>query len=84
MSKAGFDIKKGILIYKSHRFCIEHISDNIEILATSEHGIEVIKHKNKPIYGLQFHPEMFVDKTDDKKIFLKICNMSKPAFDIIP
>lgn len=72
MSKMPFDTKKEILVYESHCFIIDKVSEDIEILATSDDGIEFFKHKNKPIYGLQFHPEKFVDKTQGKKIFLEI------------
>lgn len=63
---------KEIPVFESHRFAIEKISNVIEALATSDHGIEMIKHKDKPIYGLQFHPESFIDKTQGDEIFLKI------------
>lgn len=61
-----------IPIYEAHRFVIDKVSDEIEILATSDHGIEMIKHKTRPIYGLQFHPEMFVDITKGSEIFMNI------------
>ncbi len=63
---------KEIPVYEAHRFVIDKVSNEIEILATSNDGIEMIKHKVKPIYGLQFHPEMFVDKTEGKNIFFEI------------
>ena len=34
-------------------------NDNFELLAVnSEGGIECVKHRNLPVYGVQFHPEM--------------------------
>jgi len=35
----------------------------------SRDGFEVIKHSTKPVYGFQFHPEMFEDKTCGDEIF---------------
>lgn len=76
MSKAGFDIldnnSREISVYESHRFVIDKVSENIEVLATSNNGVEIFKYKNKPIYGVQFHPEVFVDKTQGNEIFVKI------------
>ena len=71
MSKVPFDISPNIKVYESHRFAIDKVSEDIEILATSDDGIEIFKHKNKPIYGLQFHPEIFINKTQGREIFLK-------------
>ena len=59
-------------VYEAHRFAITNVPDEIEVLATSDHGIEMFKHKTKPIYGLQFHPEMFVDKMMGDEIFLNL------------
>lgn len=59
-------------VYDSHRFGIKVVSNDIDVLARSSKGIEMFKHKTKPIYGLQFHPEMFVDKTMGDEIFYKI------------
>jgi anthranilate/para-aminobenzoate synthase component II len=43
--------------YSLHNYCVES-SDEFEILAESECCIQALKHKQKPIYGILFHPEV--------------------------
>lgn len=45
-------------VHESHRWYIKKLGPNLKALAKSEDGIEIIKHVNLPIYGLQFHPEL--------------------------
>ena len=47
-----------ITVFESHRWSVKQLPENLEILATSKDGIEIIKHKMLPIIGFQFHPEM--------------------------
>lgn len=61
---------KELQVYESHRFAIDSVGSEIEVLGTSNHGVEIIKHKTKPILGLQFHPEMFIDRTEGWKVFM--------------
>ncbi|MFA5312508.1 MAG: gamma-glutamyl-gamma-aminobutyrate hydrolase family protein, partial [Methanomassiliicoccales archaeon] len=56
------------------------LPDEFEILAHSENcRIEAIRHRTRPIYGLQFHPE--VENTehgyDIFKNFLKVVERQK-------
>ncbi len=43
--------------YSLHNYCVES-SDEFEVLAESEKCVQAIKHKQKPIYGVLFHPEV--------------------------
>jgi GMP synthase (glutamine-hydrolysing) len=43
--------------YSLHNFCVES-SDEFEVLAESEKCVQALKHKQKPIYGVLFHPEV--------------------------
>ncbi|MEI6144754.1 MAG: gamma-glutamyl-gamma-aminobutyrate hydrolase family protein, partial [Candidatus Berkelbacteria bacterium] len=55
-------------VYESHRWIVKKVGEDLLALAKSEDGIEVIKHKNRLIYGVQFHPEMLADDTCDQTI----------------
>ncbi len=44
------------LVYELHNLNVE--SKNYKIVATSEYSIQAIKHKKKPFFGVQFHPEV--------------------------
>ncbi len=63
---------------RRHHFHVSDIPPNFECLAESElTPNEIIKYKNKPIYGFQSHPE--VSGTDGIKIitnFLKMADLS--------
>ncbi len=54
--KELFDLKKTIEAYELHGYYT--YSPEFEIIAESEKCPQVIKHKNKPFYGILFHPEV--------------------------
>lgn len=64
--------KGEIKVCESHRWTIDKLPEIFGVLAKSEDGPEIIKHKEKPIYGLQFHPENFVEETGGDELFLKL------------
>ncbi|HOJ37509.1 MAG TPA: glutamine-hydrolyzing GMP synthase [Ignavibacteriales bacterium] len=54
------DIPQNSIVWMSHGDKLESISDNFIILAnTSNTPFAAIKHKNLPIYAIQFHPEVY-------------------------
>ncbi|ALO15334.1 GMP synthase (glutamine-hydrolyzing) [Salinivirga cyanobacteriivorans] len=51
--------KTEILLVKRHSFFVAELPDSFESLASSDTcDTEIIKHKSKPIYGFQSHPEV--------------------------
>lgn len=44
--------------YEHHGICIVKMPREFSVVAMSEHGPEIIKHIQKPIIGVQFHPEV--------------------------
>lgn len=46
-------------VWASHKDEVTKPPENFKVLATSSIcGVEAMKHENKPIYGIQFHPEV--------------------------
>ena len=72
-------LSKEFSIQTHHFDYMLDVPEEFELLASSEGcEIEVIKHKSKPIYGFQSHPEAFISGEDGKNIminFLKICDL---------
>ena len=60
---------RDFMAYDAHRWTIDTLSSEIEVLARSTHGPEIIRHKNLPIYGFQFHPEKLPDETFGDELF---------------
>ena len=64
--------KEVFSVYENHQYGITSVTEELEILARSEHAIAVLKHKTKPIYGLQFHPEHHSEQQFGDEVFLKL------------
>lgn len=57
---------------ESHHWGVKNVSEDLEVLGTSKDSIEIVKHKMKKIYGLQFHPELFSELTQGDELFKAI------------
>ncbi len=69
--------KTEVDLVKRHSFYITELPDCMESLATSDTcSTEIIRHKEKPIYGFQSHPEVSgKDGLLMVENFLKLCNI---------
>ncbi len=59
-------------VWASQRWRITELPDALECWCASNEGVEVFKHKKKPIYGLQFHPERRAENNHGSQILGKI------------
>lgn len=73
------EAKKNLTVFESHRWAIKKLPENFITLARSKDGIEIFQHKNKPIYGLQFHPEILTGNRDGARILKQILLAIKKA-----
>ncbi len=62
-------------VWASQRWCITELPEQLEGWCASQDGVEVFRHKTKPIYGLQFHPERRAEDNDGPRIFDKILEL---------
>lgn len=65
------DDPKNHIVHESHRFSIVSLGQDIVWLWKSDYWIEIIKHRNKPIIGFQFHPEVTLRSPDWLHLFNK-------------
>ena len=59
---------ESLFVYEGHRWIANSLPDTLIPLARSAHGIEAIKHRERCIYGFQFHPEKLERETEGRKI----------------
>lgn len=64
-----FQGKKHLTVYENHRWVVTHLGPDLLGIARSRDGFEVIRHKTRPCYAFQFHPELFADISDGGSIF---------------
>jgi len=68
-----FDGLPDSMLLPCYHYCeIKKLPDGFDILASSAHcKIEAVKHKTRPLYGTQFHPESYNDRNQDGRIILE-------------
>jgi GMP synthase (glutamine-hydrolysing) len=75
------DLENSLNVWMSHGDQVQDLPDDFELVASTETApIAAMQHNSKPIYALQFHPE--VTHTEDGKVVLdnfifKVCNACK-------
>lgn len=55
--KGAIPIPTRVSVFENHNWSVRTLKRPLIALATSEDGVEILKHRTKPIYGMQFHPE---------------------------
>ncbi len=66
---AMFDPGYSFQVYEAHRWAVDRLPPGFSVIATSEHGPEIIRHRERPLVGIQFHPEHLTDTTMGDELF---------------
>lgn len=76
VTRNPFNIRyHGEKVFASHRWRITDLPEELEALAASNDGIEIFKHRHRPLYGLQFHPERRAERNNGARIFHQIVEL---------
>lgn len=67
-----FGDSKQFTVYENHQYGISEAGHELEVLAKTDAYAAVIKHKELPIYGFQFHPEHLTNEQFGDEIFLRL------------
>lgn len=68
-----FSGHKSFQVYENHRWKITKLPNKLTELARTEKSLAVFRHQDRPIWGLQFHPESsFPDQTYGDEIFINL------------
>ena len=54
----SFFVPASVSVYENHNWSVQKVKRPLRAIAYSKDGVEFFKHSRKPIYGLQFHPEV--------------------------
>ena len=68
------------MVYQSNHWIITELPEELVCIAASGEGAEIIQHRTKPIWGVQFHPEREKVGSDGRKIFNRILKHIKQDY----
>ena len=63
--------REKLRVYMAHKWHVKDVGPELTILASSHKGIDAVKHKTRPMYGFQFHPEILEEANNGAEVFNK-------------
>jgi para-aminobenzoate synthetase len=58
--------------FEAHRWAIKSVRSPLIELARSPSGVQIIRHSTRPVWGMQFHPEVTEPQSHGRLIFGRI------------
>lgn len=68
------------MVYQSNHWIITELPEELVCIAASGEGAEIIQHRTRPIWGMQFHPEREKVGSDGRLIFNRILKHIKQQY----
>jgi len=65
-------LPKTIMVLEAHYCEVKNLPPDFELLATNDNcRIQAMRHRERPLYGVQFHPEGYTEYYSDGRIILE-------------
>lgn len=66
-------LPRRFVAYVAHKFSVQSVQgDELIELARSHGGVEVLRHRTRPVLGMQFHPEVRLRRSSGADIFERV------------
>lgn len=62
----ALELPRTAYVYEGHRWAVKDLEEPLVTLARSDDGVEILKHRHRPVYGTQFHPEVSAGNDGEK------------------
>jgi GMP synthase-like glutamine amidotransferase len=67
--------KKNYKVFEAHKYAVTSLWKELQSVAKSKYGYEIIRHASKPIWWFQFHPEVDMAHTQGKILLQEILDL---------
>jgi GMP synthase (glutamine-hydrolysing) len=65
--------REHLRVWEAHKWAAPAVPDDVfTVIARSATGAEIIRHRTRPVYGLQFHPEVREPANDGSEVLTSI------------
>src|SRR5574343_356058 len=56
-------------VYEAHRWAVDQLPVGVSVIAASDHGPEILRHRERPLIGIRGHPEHLAKTTRGDELF---------------
>ncbi|MSR84970.1 GMP synthase [Candidatus Uhrbacteria bacterium] len=70
-------LKQRVRVFENHRWVVDELPEDLSSLARSKDGIEILRHNNRMMYGVQFHPELCLDQNKKENFITRFLEQAR-------
>jgi para-aminobenzoate synthetase len=70
-----FGDRTSFAVYENHQYGVRTLPSPLKALAVVGDVVAVLEHRERPVYGFQFHPEHLTDEQYGDEVFLRLFSL---------